>query len=79
MDSYKFLLDEIQKAINEILKYYKAFLPNSKYNEIQSIIRGDINGRIFEDFSKAVKRNLRKELIFLFLEQANNYLYRRTN
>ena len=73
MDSYKFLLDEIQKAINEILKYYKAFLPNSKYNEIQSIIRGDINGRIFEDFSKAVKRNLRKELIFLFLEQANNY------
>jgi hypothetical protein len=73
MDSYKFLLDEIQKAINEILKYYKAFLPNSKYNEIQSINRGDINSRIFEDYSKAVKRNLRKELIFLFLEQANNY------
>ena len=36
MDSYKFLLDEIQKAINEILKYYKAFLPNSKYNEINN-------------------------------------------
>jgi hypothetical protein len=73
MNSYKFLLDETQKAINEILKYYKAFLPNSKYNEIQSINRGDINSRIFEDYSKAVKRNLRKELIFLFLVRANNY------
>ena len=73
MDSYKFLLDETQKGINEILKYYKAFLPNSKYNEIQSINRGDINSRIFEDYSKAVKRNLRKELIFLFLDRANNY------
>ena len=70
MDSYKFLLDESQKAINEIWKYYKVFLGNSKENEIQSINRGD-NIRIFEDYSKAVKRNLRKDLIFLFLDKAN--------
>ena len=71
MDSYKFLLDEIEKSIKEILDYYKEFLPNSKKNEIQSINRGDINNRIFEDYSKAVKTNLRKELIEKFLDEEN--------
>ena len=71
-DSYKFLLEQKKKLIEEILNYFKDFFPESKRKEIELIEHNNIEEKILENYSKAKKYNMRKPLIFLLLDQSKN-------
>ena len=70
--SFKFLLDEKKKAIEEILKYYKDFFPESRKREIELIETNNIEDKFFDNYSTAKKYNIRKPLILLLLEPEKN-------
>ena len=71
-NSYNFLLEQIIKAKNEILEYYKYFKPESKKEEIQMIENEYLDEKIFDDYTLAKFMNLRRPLIFLLLDSKNN-------
>ena len=71
-DSYKFLLEQKNKLIQEILNYYKDFFPESKKKEIELIEHNNIQEKILENYSEAKRYNMRKPLIFLLLDQSKN-------
>ena len=70
-DLFEFLENEKNKVLNEILLYFKTFCPESKKNEIESIENDTFKNDIFNEYSFAKKRNIRKECIFLYIDNKN--------
>ena len=65
---YKYLIEQKKNIVEEILYYYKDFFPDSKKKEIESIENGNIEEQIWDEYSKAKNMNLRKNIIFTFIE-----------
>ena len=68
-ESFKFLKEQKEEIIKEIVNYYKIFFPETKKELIESIENGNINDEILEEYSFVKEMNLRKPFIFSLLDE----------